>query len=96
MEIIIRSEYHSGHGLDALEGQIEATLGDCGRITGGGAGIDGWHLYVELFRDPTAGELNCLAVALGRLDVPKGTFIQCVGLDGKTRKLKAKAEQHAG
>ena len=92
MEIVIRSRFHPGYGLDALEDQIRATLGDAGRITGGGGGIDGWHLYVELSRDPTEEELNRLALSLEGLDIPAGTFIQCAGHNGEMKTIKIKAE----
>ena len=92
MEIIIRSEHHSGYGLDALEDQISDALGDRGRITGGGGGIDGWHLYVEI-QDASEEGLNRVAASLGRLNLPEAAFIQINASDGSKRKRAIQADR---
>ena len=93
MEIVVRSRSHPGYGLDALENQIRDTLGDAGRITGGGGGLDGWHLYVELCRDTAEADLSLFVASLATLNVPDGTFIQHTAPDGTAKTIQIRAEQ---
>ena len=94
MEIVIHAETPLGYSLDGLQSYVEARLGDDGKVTGGGTGIDGWYLYVELQRNPTDADLNRLAEFLFRMKVPTGTTI-CLKGQGGERIVTIGAE-HAG
>ena len=92
MEIIIKSRAHLGYDLDILEDKVRIMLGDDGKITGGGYGVDGWLLYVEMVRDLTEQELNRFAASVGRMKTPVGTCVECTGQDGSRRTVTVRAE----
>lgn len=96
MELIIHSRTPLGCSLDALQSSVNARLGADGEVTGGGIGIDGWYLYVELRHDATDDYFTRLAEFLLSMKVPVGTTIQHTLPNGNDRTLTINAEQRGG
>jgi|GEM_PF-1365265 len=92
MEIIIQSQKPLGYSLDVLQDRLEAILVDDEKVTGGGIGIDGWRLYVEVSRELTAADKDRFAGFLGSMKVPTGTCIQWTAQDGSKNRLSIKAD----
>jgi hypothetical protein len=61
-----------------IEDAIEGFLGARGEVTGGGGGLDGWNIDVELAAD-AAELLPGLLALLRTLPVPRDTWITVGG-----------------
>lgn len=58
MELFMSCSTPLGHGRDALEDAVEEYLGRDAEVTGGGAGIRGWNVDIDAFREIEEEELR--------------------------------------
>ena len=74
MDVFIYFPPSSGVERDALEDALDDLLGDRGEVTGGGSGVTGSNLDVEIHEDDP-GIVDEIVAALVAEGVPAGTSV---------------------
>ncbi len=62
-------------GRSAIEDELDKILGDKGEVTGGGSGISGSNIDIDIYEGSAADFLEPIRTVLQELDVPDDTVI---------------------
>jgi|GEM_PF-5615962 len=62
-------------GRSAIEDDLEEILADKGKVTGGGSGLSGSNIDIDIYEGNAADFLEPIRAVLKELDVPDDTII---------------------